>query len=97
MASSFGSLQPCLSSNLQTIPVEVGPASDVVDDGELKRRTPTLSDSMLGPRDEVEDIDIPMVLIQDIPKMKYHERPLHFMSEPGITQEQYEHMILSGA
>ena len=97
MACSFGSLQPYLSSNLQAISVEVGPASDVVDDEEQTRRTPTLSDSMLGPRDEVEEIDLPMVLIQDIPKMRYHEKPLHFMSEPGITQDQYEHMILSGA
>ena len=97
MSSTFGSLQPYLSSNLQAIPVVVGHASDVVDDEGQERRTPTLSDSMLGPRDEAEDIDIPIVLIQDIPKMKYHEKPLRFMSEPGITQEQYEHMILSGA
>lgn len=34
--------------------------------------------------------------MEQIPKLKYHASPLHFMSEPGITQAQYEHMILSG-
>lgn len=55
------------------------------------------SNDKMGARIENEDLDVPLVLIQEIPKMKYHEKPLHFMSEPGITQEQYEHMILSGA
>ena len=51
---------------------------------------------MAGKLKEVKEKDVPVVLIEEIPKMKYHASPLHFMSEPGVTQEQYEHMILSG-
>lgn len=47
-------------------------------------------------RMEVEELEVPVLLIRDVPKMKYHEKPLHFMSEPGISQEDYEHMIFSG-
>lgn len=46
--------------------------------------------------EEVEEWEVPLVLMQEIPKMRYHESPLQFMSEPGITQAQYEQMLLSG-
>ena len=44
----------------------------------------------------VEEWDVPVILMHELPKMRYHSWPLQFMSEPGIPQEQYEHMILSG-
>lgn len=53
-------------------------------------------DDAMDPRMMGGDQDIPIVLMQEIPKLKYHDKPLRFMSEPGITQAQYEHMILSG-
>ncbi len=51
---------------------------------------------LIATRTEGEELEVPVLLIRDIPKMKYHEKPLHFMSEPGISQEDYEHMIFSG-
>ena len=46
--------------------------------------------------EEAEEWEVPIVLMQEIPKIKYHASPLQFMSEPGVTQAQYEHMLLSG-
>lgn len=55
--------------------------------------TTTSTNAMAG----VEEWEVPLVLIHEIPKMKYHASPLQFMSEPGISQAQYEQMVLSGA
>lgn len=56
----------------------------------------TQASDLIETKMEVEELEVPVLLIRDIPKMKYHEKPLHFMSEPGISQEDYEHMIFSG-
>ena len=97
MISSLGFFQFEQRSNQpETLP-ETKATPNAAD---LKKQLNTLtpSDSMTDARSVTEEEeDVPMVLIQEIPKLKYHEEPLHFMSEPGITQEQYEHMILSGA
>lgn len=39
-------------------------------------------------------MEVNCVLIRDIPKLKYHDEPLRFVSEPGISQKKYERRIL---
>ena len=41
-----------------------------------------------------ESMEVDVVLIRDIPKLKYHEKPLRFISQPGISQEAYERNVL---
>ena len=43
-----------------------------------------------------EDIhmEVGFVLIREIPKIKYHEAPLRFISQPGISQKDYERRVL---
>lgn len=42
-----------------------------------------------------QSMEVDFVLIRDIPKLKYHEKPLRFVSEPGIAQKEYERRVLS--
>ena len=44
---------------------------------------------------EQQHMDVDFVLIRDIPKLKYHSEPLRFVSEPGISQKEYERRVLS--
>ena len=44
---------------------------------------------------EQQHMDVNFVLIRDIPKLKYHSEPLRFVSEPGITQKEYERRVLA--
>ena len=96
-ANSLHSLRPHFSSSRQEPSAEIQVAMDgmrIADQGHHKRMS---SDNMTDTLMEDEDVDVPIVLIHDIPKITYHEKPLHFMSEPGISQKQYKHMVLSGA
>lgn len=94
--SSLRSLRPHLFPNPRDSPVQTSAATENALSGD--RSIPEFGPfgQSIDNKMEAEELDIPILLIQDIPKMKYHEKPLHFMSEPGISQEQYEHMILSG-
>ena len=40
------------------------------------------------------DMEVGFVLIREIPKIKYHEAPLRFISQPGISQKDYERRVL---
>ena len=44
----------------------------------------------------VEEGYIPICYIPEIPKLKYHQAPMHFMSEPGMTQVEYERKAWAG-
>ena len=44
---------------------------------------------------EQQHMDVNFVLIRDIPKLKYHSEPLRFVSEPGISQKEYERRVLA--
>jgi len=94
--SSLRSLQPYVFARRQHSPVEVAATCGNAHFEDRRVHERTQSISLIETKMEVEEFDVPILLIRDIPKMKYHEKPLHFMSEPGISQEDYEHMILSG-
>lgn len=79
-----------------TPPIEIAAASGDAQFEDTRDHECTRSSDVIETKMEVEELEVPVLLIQDIPKMKYHEKPLHFMSEPGISQEDYEHMIFSG-
>jgi len=80
----------------QHSPTEVAATSGDAQFEDTRVHDCTQLSNLIETKMEVEELDVPILLIRDIPKMKYHEKPLHFMSEPGISQEDYEHMILSG-
>ena len=44
---------------------------------------------------QIEGSDFPIVFIQEVPKIKYHGAPLHFMSESGMSQEEYQQAAVS--
>lgn len=46
--------------------------------------------------DADEGEEVPIVLMQDVPDMKYHGEFLHFVSESGISQEEYEEAVWDG-
>lgn len=94
--SSLRSLQPYVFARPQHSPVEVAATCGDAHFEDTRVHERTHSISLIETKMEVEEFDVPILLIRDIPKMKYHEKPLHFMSEPGISQVDYEHMILSG-
>lgn len=94
--SSLRSLQPYVFATHQHSPAEVAATSGDAQSEDTRDHERTRSSDRIETEMEVEELEVPVLLIQDIPKMKYHEKPLHFMSEPGISQEDYEHMILSG-
>ena len=39
--------------------------------------------------------EFPFVLMPTVPAMKYHDEPLHFMSQPGLTQKEYEQTLFA--
>ena len=43
----------------------------------------------------VEGEDLRIALIPTVPLMKYHDAPLHFMSQPGLSQYDYEQKLLT--
>ena len=57
--------------------------------------TPTMRRRVAFALDTNTDMEVDFVLVRDIPKIKYHERPLRFLSEPGITQKEYQRRLLS--
>ena len=40
-----------------------------------------------------EEQECPIVLIRDVPARKTHESPVAFVSEPGVSQQEYEEMV----
>ena len=42
-----------------------------------------------------EEQECPIVLIRDIPERKSHENPVPFVSESGVSQQEYEEMVWS--
>ena len=41
-----------------------------------------------------EEEEFPIALIPTVPRMKYHDAPLHFMSQAGISQQDYEQKVM---
>lgn len=39
--------------------------------------------------------ECPVVLILDVPVRKSHENPVPFVSEAGVSQQEYEEMVWS--
>lgn len=39
-------------------------------------------------------MEVGFVLIREVPKIKFHEAPLRFISQPGISQKEYERRVL---
>lgn len=42
-----------------------------------------------------EGSDYPIIFVQDVPPMRYHGPPLHFMSESGMSQQEYKHAAIT--
>ncbi|KAL8807258.1 MAG: hypothetical protein Q9200_004734 [Gallowayella weberi] len=42
-----------------------------------------------------EEEEHPIALIPTVPRLKFHEAPLYFMSESGMTQQEYQHKLLT--
>ena len=42
-----------------------------------------------------EGNDYPIIFVQDVPPMRYHGAPLHFMSESGMSQQEYKHAAIT--
>ena len=40
-----------------------------------------------------EEEELPIALMPNIPRLKFHDAPYFFMSEPGITQQEYQKRI----
>ncbi|KAL8933562.1 MAG: hypothetical protein Q9216_006307 [Gyalolechia sp. 2 TL-2023] len=40
-----------------------------------------------------EEEELPIVLMPNIPRLKFHDDPFYFMSEPGITQQEYQKRV----
>ncbi|KAL8669816.1 MAG: hypothetical protein Q9168_005607 [Polycauliona sp. 1 TL-2023] len=43
----------------------------------------------------IEEQVVPIAYIPDLPRLKFHEAPLYFMSESGLTQQEYQHRVLT--
>ncbi|KAL8709626.1 MAG: hypothetical protein Q9220_005718 [cf. Caloplaca sp. 1 TL-2023] len=41
-----------------------------------------------------ENEELPIALMPMLPRLKFHEAPFYFMSEPGMTQQEYQTKIL---
>ena len=44
---------------------------------------------------QIEGNDFPIIFIEEVPKIKYHEAPFHFMSESGMSQGEYQQAAVS--
>ena len=42
-----------------------------------------------------EGDEYPIIFVQDVPPMRYHGAPLHFMSEAGMSQDEYKHAAIT--
>lgn len=42
----------------------------------------------------IEEEELPIALIPSVPRLKFHEAPLYFMSESGLTQQEYQNQVL---
>ncbi|KAL8825824.1 MAG: hypothetical protein Q9170_007646 [Blastenia crenularia] len=40
-----------------------------------------------------EEEELPIALMPTIPRLKFHDAPFYFMSEPGITQQEYQKRV----
>lgn len=43
--------------------------------------------------EEEEEEELPIALMPTIPRLKFHDAPYYFMSEPGITQQEYQKRV----
>ena len=43
-----------------------------------------------------EYADIPLIYVEDVPQLKYHTEPLHFISHAAIDQKEYQRRIMAG-
>ncbi|KAL8946456.1 MAG: hypothetical protein Q9222_007148, partial [Ikaeria aurantiellina] len=41
-----------------------------------------------------EEEELPIALMPTLPRLKFHEAPFYFMSEPGMTQQEYQKKVL---
>lgn len=41
----------------------------------------------------VEEEELPIALVPTVPRLKFHEAPLYFMSESGLTQQEYQNQV----
>ena len=42
-----------------------------------------------------DEEEVPLLLMPSFPTLKFHPKPLHFMSKPGISRMEYEQKIFS--
>ncbi|KAL8777836.1 MAG: hypothetical protein Q9213_007680 [Squamulea squamosa] len=42
----------------------------------------------------IEEEEHPIALVRTVPRLKFHEAPLYFMSESGMTQQEYQTKVL---
>ncbi|KAL8743681.1 MAG: hypothetical protein Q9190_003985 [Brigantiaea leucoxantha] len=42
-----------------------------------------------------DEEEVPLILMPSFPTLKFHPKPLHFMSKPGISRMEYEQKIFS--
>lgn len=42
----------------------------------------------------IEEEELPIALIPSVPRLKFHEAPLYFMSESSLTQQEYQNQVL---
>ncbi|KAI4260217.1 MAG: hypothetical protein L6R35_007439, partial [Caloplaca aegaea] len=41
-----------------------------------------------------EEEEVPIALMPIVPPLKFHGAPYYFMSEPGITQQEYQRRVI---
>ncbi|CAO1597704.1 hypothetical protein XANCAGTX0491_001503 [Xanthoria calcicola] len=42
----------------------------------------------------IEEEELPFALMPSVPRLKFHEAPMYFMSESGLTQQEYQNQVL---
>ena len=44
--------------------------------------------------DNESSMEVPLIMVPPLPLLKYHAGPLHFLSQPQATQDEYERRII---
>lgn len=44
--------------------------------------------------DNESSMEVPLVMVPPLPLLKYHDGPLHFLSQPQATQDEYEGRVM---
>lgn len=44
--------------------------------------------------DNESSMEVPLMMVPPLPLLKYHDGPLHFLSQPQATQDEYERRII---